>query len=420
MSKDVSDDLIKPSPSSTISTYIGPFQSRSTSGSNSGVDADTELQIDHDRIGDLDTSPQAQNKSPNNGRPTVHYPDKIASERGISSYSIPTYHSSASLTPVSLSQDDKAQSPSFSGNTSTPNTPSTSGCFNRRAGEETLHRNGINRIGSSDITSAMSSEAPSLAGTYDDEEEEIYDWNDEDDLVDEEAKFEEKMGFKKTRERSMLYRSVVSYISPHDSSLKFVLIIRITSFFLSTLIGSTLLAGIIATPPILLTTLYLNHDKTAQRQYLDYTVSAWMLWVASNLPISWALALIVDISPGIYTWFVFFVWGHVSEGIKNRVELYISVKDTFKPVLYAASIWVSWVIIFEDVYELYDSVNPDDSRAPYTPRVSLCTRNTSYVDIIDIDYRFTAISSSRIFVLPRTCHMRTAHVIPYDRFVFNN
>lgn len=47
-----------------------------------------------------------------------------------------------------------------------------------------------------DSGGALSSKAPSLAGTDDEEEEEDYDWSDEEDLVDEEAKFEKKMGVK--------------------------------------------------------------------------------------------------------------------------------------------------------------------------------------------------------------------------------
>lgn len=45
-----------------------------------------------------------------------------------------------------------------------------------------------------DSGDGLSSKAPSLAGTDDEDEEEDYNWSDEDDLVDEEAKFEKKMG----------------------------------------------------------------------------------------------------------------------------------------------------------------------------------------------------------------------------------
>jgi hypothetical protein len=44
-------------------------------------------------------------------------------------------------------------------------------------------------------------------------------------------------------------------------------------------------------------------------------------------------------------------------------------RPSFQPVLYAASGWVSWVILFEGIYKLYNSTDEDQSRAAYTPRV---------------------------------------------------
>jgi hypothetical protein len=69
------------------------------------------------------------------------------------------------------------------------------------------------------------------------------------------------------------------------------------------------------------------------------------------------------------------VWGHVSERIKTRIELFNSIKDTLKPLLYAASGWASWVIIFSNIYHLYNADDPSQSRAKYTIRVrsSFCT-----------------------------------------------
>jgi hypothetical protein len=43
------------------------------------------------------------------------------------------------------------------------------------------------------------SRASSIAGTDDEDDGEDYDWSGEDDLVDEEAKFEQKMGIKQKR-----------------------------------------------------------------------------------------------------------------------------------------------------------------------------------------------------------------------------
>jgi hypothetical protein len=39
--------------------------------------------------------------------------------------------------------------------------------------------------------------------------------------------------------------------------------------------------------------------------------------------------------------------------IKTRIEMYDSGKNTIKPVFYAASAWVSWVIIFGHIFQLY-------------------------------------------------------------------
>lgn len=102
-----------------------------------------------------------------------------------------------------------------------------------------------------------------------------------------------------------------------------------------------------------------------------------MFWAAANLTISWYLAFLVDIVPVLIRFFLSLAWGHVSEGIKSNLDLYNSVKDTVKPVFYAASGWVSWIILFESIFKLYNSNDPDSSRAAYLPRVSnlwsLCT-----------------------------------------------
>jgi hypothetical protein len=78
--------------------------------------------------------------------------------------------------------------------------------------------------------------------------------------------------------------------------------------------------------------------------------------------------MIVDIIP-VIVWFLISIgWGHVSEYVKNRIELYDSVKDTIKPLLYAGSAWLSWIILFENIFELYKS-GDGASPAPYTDRV---------------------------------------------------
>lgn len=99
-------------------------------------------------------------------------------------------------------------------------------------------------------------------------------------------------------------------------------------------------------------------------------LEAWLFWIASNLLISWYLALIVDLAPIFARVVIAVFWGHVSESVKNKIEMYNIVKNAFKPLLYAISIWVSWIILFENIYHLYDSNNTANSVASYTPRVS--------------------------------------------------
>lgn len=58
----------------------------------------------------------------------------------------------------------------------------------------------------------ISSRASSIAGTDDEDEESAYDWSGEEDLVDEEAKFEQAMGVKKKRKFGCI--RCVSYVPP--------------------------------------------------------------------------------------------------------------------------------------------------------------------------------------------------------------
>ncbi|KAJ4472105.1 Mechanosensitive ion channel-domain-containing protein [Lentinula aciculospora] len=192
-------------------------------------------------------------------------------------------------------------------------------------------------------------DAISLAGTDDEEDESDYDWSGEDDLVDEEAKFEHQMGVK-----------------PKRTGWGFK---RIVTLLFSSLLGSTLFAGILVTPGILIHFYWYNDNPTSHRKYVEQNVQAWLFWAAANLLLSWYLAVIVDLVPTLATFIIAAAWGHVSEVFKSRVELYNSVKNTFKPVLYAASAWASWVIIFGHIFNLYDTVDTSQSRAGYTQRL---------------------------------------------------
>jgi len=144
---------------------------------------------------------------------------------------------------------------------------------------------------------------------------------------------------------------------------------RIATFFLSTLIGSTILSGLIVAIPLILHFFWFAPNPTDERGYITDNVSAWLYWAAANILLSWYLAMIVDIIPGVANMLIIAVWGEINETLRSRVELYNAAKDNVKPVLYGASCWVSWVIIFDGIFDLYDHANEANSRAHYTARV---------------------------------------------------
>jgi hypothetical protein len=137
----------------------------------------------------------------------------------------------------------------------------------------------------------------------------------------------------------------------------------------STLAGSTLLAGILVVPPVIMHFYYYEPDKTQHRQYVEQNVEAWLFWVAANIIISWYLAVIVDIVPRVTRFVISVALGQVPERVQLRIDLFNAAKDNIKPILYGASGWLSWVILFENIYQLYDANDSAASRASYTHRV---------------------------------------------------
>ncbi|KAI0028303.1 Mechanosensitive ion channel-domain-containing protein, partial [Vararia minispora EC-137] len=183
----------------------------------------------------------------------------------------------------------------------------------------------------------------------DDEDHNDYDWSADEDLGEEEAKFEQRMG-KNTRPKGWFR--------------------RLLSMLFGSLIGTIVLAGILVAGPILVYEFWYKPHPSESRRYTLDNVEAWLFWAAANLVISWWLALIVDLIPSTARWVVGAFWGHVSEAVKSNIELYNSVDDNIKPVLYAASGWVSWIIIFENIYTLHSTDSSVPSRASYTDRLS--------------------------------------------------
>ncbi|KAF9008845.1 Mechanosensitive ion channel-domain-containing protein [Cyathus striatus] len=196
----------------------------------------------------------------------------------------------------------------------------------------------------------MSSRTPSIAATDDDDDSD-YDWSGEDDLVDQEAKFEQQHMGVKTAPQGCGFR-------------------RIITLLFSTLIGSVFLAGVLITPALLIHFYWYEPHPTEFRRYVKDNVQCWLFWAAANLVISWGLAMLIDLVPVVTRLFIAAAWGHVSEYVKTRIELYNSVKDTAKPAFYAASSWASWIIIFAKIYDLYDDDDVTKSQAPYTRRVA--------------------------------------------------
>lgn len=148
---------------------------------------------------------------------------------------------------------------------------------------------------------------------------------------------------------------------------------RIFSFFLSTLIGSVITASIFVAAALLVHFFYYEKsgDAKASRQYTTQNIEAWLFWAASNLVVSWFLAFLINLVPAVFTWIIFIAWGQISESMKSRVALYNSMKGSIKPVFYGASAWLSWTILFSDIYKLYNSDDPNSSKAHYTVRVRL-------------------------------------------------
>ena len=143
----------------------------------------------------------------------------------------------------------------------------------------------------------------------------------------------------------------------------------VLTLLFGSLIGSTFLAALLVAGPVLVHFFWYKPHPTDHRRYVLDNVQAWLFWAAANLLVSWWLALIIDLVPAVVRGVVALVWGHVSESIKTRIELFNSVKGTVKPLFYAASGWVSWVILFEHIYKLHDSGEEAQSRAKYTNTV---------------------------------------------------
>ena len=137
----------------------------------------------------------------------------------------------------------------------------------------------------------------------------------------------------------------------------------------SSLVGSTLLAVVLIAPGILVHFYWFKPHPSTHRRYVRDNIQAWLFWTAANLVISWYIAMFINIIPILLRYFISLSWGHVSEFVKSKIEMYDSVKDTVKPAFYVASAYASWIIIFTHIYHLHSDSSSVESRAPYTDRV---------------------------------------------------
>lgn len=146
---------------------------------------------------------------------------------------------------------------------------------------------------------------------------------------------------------------------------------RIVQLLSSTLVGSSFLATLLIIPPLVVHFYWYKPHPTERRRFVDKTIQAWMFWGASNIVISWLLAMLIDIAPIVIRYFLIATWGDVSEYVKSNLEIYHSVKDTAKPAFYAASALASWDIIFSHIYGMHSVNETVPSAVPYTDRVRI-------------------------------------------------
>ncbi|KAF8450863.1 Mechanosensitive ion channel-domain-containing protein [Boletus edulis BED1] len=238
----------------------------------------------------------------------------------------------------------------------------------------------------------LDSRAPSFAGTdEDDDDDNELDWSDDEDLANEEAKFSEKMGVKLRTRRWSFW--------------------RLFTLLFSSLIGSIFLACILVAPALLVHFFWYKPHPTSYRHYVDLNIEAWLFWAAANVVISWGLAMIVDIIPATTRILISISWGHVSEKLKSHIELYDSIKDTIKPVLYAASAWLSWIILFQNIFRLYDGGANGTSYAPYTDRVAQAIEFVFFLVLVLCIQRM--LSHAMAFGFHRTAYKERLEEVKY-------
>ena len=196
-----------------------------------------------------------------------------------------------------------------------------------------------------------------------------------------------------------------NFLSPLTCLISFI------ATLFSSLIGSTLLAGILIIPAILVHVYWFKPHPTIHRRYVRDNVQAWLFWTATNLVISWYIAMFINIIPILLRYFILLSWGHVSESVKSKIEMYDSVKDTAKPAFYAASAYASWIIIFNKIYHLHSDNSAVHSRAPYTDRVRY------FIPQISFWYNSVSLacSSCTISLFLGPCFVRSKNALSFHR-----
>ncbi|KAG6378412.1 Mechanosensitive ion channel-domain-containing protein [Boletus reticuloceps] len=210
----------------------------------------------------------------------------------------------------------------------------------------------------------LDSRAPSFAGTdEDDDDDDELDWSDDEDLANEEAKFSEKMGVKLRTRRWSIW--------------------RLFTLLFSSLIGSIFLACILVAPALLVHFFWYKPHPTSYRHYVDLNVEAWLFWAAANVVISWGLAMIVDIIPAT-----------------------TRIRD-----IHLMGAWLSWIILFQNIFRLYNSGANGTSFAPYTDRVAQAIEFVFFLVLVLCIQRM--LSHAMAFGFHRTAYKERLEEVKY-------
>ncbi len=136
----------------------------------------------------------------------------------------------------------------------------------------------------------------------------IYDWSDEEDLVERTGKIQQKAQLEE-RNPGVGSNKVINLLSCYVFRLTLN-----TGSFPSSFLPSSALSSLHAFSSRLhfsSTSTGTKPHPTEYRTYVKDNIEAWLFWTAANLVISWGLAMIIDLFPVVLRYFIAAIWGHV-------------------------------------------------------------------------------------------------------------